>query len=283
MSPLMNVAELRQKLTDPDLLIVDCRHDLQDREVGRRAYAQGHVPGAIHVHLDEHLCGPKTGSNGRHPLPAADVLARTLGQLGVGPGVSVLAYDASGGMFAARLWWSLSWLGHSSVQVLDGGWAAWCALGAPVETISQPRQPASWLARPQPGWTVGVDEVLANLATRDNLLVDARAPARFAGQQETLDPVAGHIPGAVNRCFLDNLAEDGCFKSPDALRAEWLAVLGAWSARQGVHQCGSGVTACQNLLALEVAGLSGGRLYPGSWSEWCADASRPVQHGDGTC
>lgn len=235
-----------------------------------------HIPGALHLHLDHDLSGVKTGGNGRHPLPDPHQLARRLGELGVGPASRVVAYDASGGMYAARLWWLLRWIGHASVQVLDGGWQAWLAIGGATSDQIPAMHPHHLTPHVQPGWAVNTDDVLANLETNQFLVVDARAPGRFAGQGETLDPVGGHIPGARNRFFQENLGADGRFKSAEQLRQEWGTVLKEWQADASVQQCGSGVTACHNLLALEVAGLSGARLYPGSWSEWCSNPSRPM-------
>jgi len=258
------------------LVVLDCGFDLVDTTAGERAHAAGHVPGALYAHLDHDLSGPKTGRNGRHPLPARDVAAVTAGALGIQPGVQVVAYDAQGGPYAARAWWLLRWLGHREVAVLDGGWAAWLAAGGAAETTVHARPggaayPVSAPAMP----TVDADAVLAGLGRL--AVLDARAGERFRGEVEPLDPVAGHIPGARLRFFKDNLALDGRFKPAAQLRAEFEAM--ALPAESVVHQCGSGVTACHNLLAMEHAGLAGSRLYPGSWSEWCADGSRPVARG----
>jgi thiosulfate/3-mercaptopyruvate sulfurtransferase len=276
--PLIQPDELAARLGESGLLICDCRHDLVDAEAGRRAYALGHVPGAHFLHLDDDLSGPRTGSNGRHPLPDPQRFAQRMAAIGLAPDVEVVAYDASGGAFAARLWWLLRWLGHDRVRVLDGGWPAWMAVGGEVSVASAQQVPKAWEAIPRP-WTVSVHDVVANLTRRAFQLIDARAPGRFAGEGETLDPVAGHIPGARNRFFQLNLDGSGRFKSPEQLRAEWQPVLAGLSPDQIVHQCGSGVTACHNLLALELAGYSGSRLYPGSWSEWCSDPTRPIATG----
>jgi len=276
---LISAAQLLRRIDEPDLVIVDCRHDLSQVEAGRVAYLAGHLPGAVFLHLDDDLSGPKTGTNGRHPLPDAARLAQRLGEEGIGPGSHVVAYDGSGGIYAARLWWLLRWLGLGTVQVLDGGVAAWQAAGGSMTTTLPAISPTRLEARLQPGLTVDVDTVLANLDRQEFVVIDARAPGRFAGEGETIDPVAGHIPGARNRFFQHNLAADGTFKPAETLRAEWTTVLAGLDARDVVHQCGSGVTACHNLLALDVAGLAGGRLYPGSWSEWCASPARPVARG----
>jgi thiosulfate/3-mercaptopyruvate sulfurtransferase len=259
---------------DPAWRIVDCRHDLTDTGAGERAYRDGHIPNAHFLHLDRDLSGPKTGKNGRHPLPDPETLARRLGHIGISNATQVIAYDDSGGMFAARLWWLLRWLGHDNVAVLDGGLSAWRKAGLPLTDEAPVSSPArfDWkLAQP----TVKADDLQLLLHSPDILIVDARAPDRFRGENETLDPVGGHIPGAVNRFFKDNLAADGRFKPAAQLRSEWDTVLNGRRAAAVVNQCGSGVTACHNLLAMEIAGLHGARLYPGSWSEWCSDPARP--------
>lgn len=279
MSALISAQALLPLLDQPELLLFDCRHDLSQPEAGRQAYAQGHLPGAHFLHLDEDLSGPKTGRNGRHPLPDAQQLASRLAGLGLDTGRRVVVYDAQGGMYAARAWWLLRWLGFSAVQVLDGGLPAWLRAGGPLSTQVPSAQASSWQPQPQAAWSVDADTVLDNLDRQDFVLIDARAPGRFAGEGETLDPVAGHIPGALNRFFQLNLDADGCFKPAKQLRREWLALLDGRDVHDTVQQCGSGVTACHNLLALDLAGLPGSRLYPGSWSEWCADANRPVARG----
>jgi thiosulfate/3-mercaptopyruvate sulfurtransferase len=199
--------------------------------------------------------------------------------LGIDAQKQVVAYDQGSGMFAARLWWMLRWLGHDAVAVLDGGFDKWVREGRPVETTVRAPGPAAFSAR-HVGPLVHADDVLRCLGTRDCMLVDARAPERYRGEVEPLDPVAGHIPGARNRPYGSNIAADGTFKSPEALRREFAALLGATPLERVVHYCGSGVTACHNALAMEIAGLPGTRLYPGSWSEWCADTSRPVARGE---
>ncbi len=275
-SPLLSVAAL-QASSATQFCVVDVRHDLQAPEAGRTAYLAGHIPGARFLHLDEDLSGPKTGRNGRHPLPDPEQFAARLAAQGIATDTHVIAYDAQGGMYAARLWWMLRWLGHGAVSVLDGGWQAWLAAGVaqqagPAAEVA----PASFQRRAPLVSARSVSEVLANLHAAAELVVDARAPDRFRGENETLDAQAGHIPGARNRFFKDNLAADGLFKQPAQLRSEWLAVLGDYAPATVIAQCGSGVTACHNLLAMEVAGLSGAALYPGSWSEWSSDAARPV-------
>ncbi|HEX2830905.1 MAG TPA: sulfurtransferase [Burkholderiales bacterium] len=273
---LISAEELAANLRKPDWAIFDCRHDLADYEHGRRAYRESHIPGAAFVHLDEDLSGPKTGGNGRHPLPHSRTFALRLGALGVGNTTQVVAYDASGGYYGARLWWMLRWLGHTRVAVLDGGWQRWTQRGFEVSTEVPVPQPTTFAILARPRAAVDAAFVASHLDDAKTLVVDARSPDRFRGENETLDPVAGHIPGAANRFFRLNLAEDGSFKPPERLRGEFEALLGGREAAAVVHQCGSGVTACHNLLAMEHAGLAGSRLYPGSWSEWVSDRSRPV-------
>ena len=248
-------------------------------EKGETLYREGHIPGARYVSLDAHLSGPKTGANGRHPLPSPEAAAASFGSLGVSPRSQVLLYDADMGMFAARGWWMLRWLGHERVAVLDGGLAAWQRAGLPVTAAIERWAPAVFTPAPAEARRVPAGDVLAHLGEPGRVLVDARAGDRFRGQNETLDPVGGHIPGAVNRFFQLNLTPEKTFNAPDALRAEWSAVCGH-DASQVVMYCGSGVTACHNLLALEHAGLPGARLFPGSWSEWCAVPERPRAAGD---
>ena len=276
---LLTTEELAKHLDDPAWVAFDVRHDLADLEAGRKAYAEGHVPGAYFLHMDEDLSGPKTGRNGRHPLPDVHAFAQRIARCGVEPRTQVVAYDAMGGSFAVRLWWMLRWLGHERVALLDGGWPAWVREGRPVSRETPPERAGSFAPRPRLGATVDaafVERFRNDAAVR---MVDARAPARYAGAQEPLDPVAGHVPGAVNRFWQQNLAADGRFKDAPALREEWAAALGGGEAANSVHMCGSGVTACHNLFALAVAGLGDARLYPGSWSEWCADPARPVATG----
>jgi thiosulfate/3-mercaptopyruvate sulfurtransferase len=275
---LIGTEALASLLADPDVVVVDCSFDLADTGAGEAAYREAHVPGAAYAHLDRDLSGPRTGTNGRHPLPAPDVLVRTLGRLGIGPGVQVVAYDQDSGMYASRLWWLLRWMGHGAVAVLDGGFAKWVAEQRPVSAGVEVRPSREFTGRPRPELMVPAAEVPKVAASVRARLVDARAPERYRGEVEPLDPVAGHIPGAVNHFFQRNLA-NGCFRAPDQLRAEFHASLGEVAGDQVVCYCGSGVTACHNLLALEHAGMTGARLYPGSWSEWVADPARPIERG----
>jgi len=262
------------------LVLLDCGFDLADVQAGTRAYASGHLPGALYAHLDSDLSAAKSGRNGRHPLPSREAFAATVARWGVRAGVPVVCYDDQGGAYAARAWWMLRWIGHAEVAVLDGGRAAWLAAGGAIETTT-PRAPEEGVA-PYPlnqasisMPTVEADRLLASLGRLT--VLDARAGERFRGEVEPLDPVAGHIPGARNRFFKDNLGADGRFRPVAELRAAF-AAFGTDPTRV-VHHCGSGVTACHNLLAMEHAGLGGSALYPGSWSEWCADPERPVARG----
>ena len=273
LSLLVTAAELA---AHPEWRVFDCRHDLKNTEYGRQAYARGHIPGALFLHLDEDLSSARTGSNGRHPLPDVSALARRMAECGVDADVPVVAYDNEGGIFASRLWWMLRWLGHDRVAVLDGGLAGWKRSKRSLEEQIPVVAPRKFVARPR-DMAVTTAQVLANLPTQARLILDARSPERFRGENETLDPVGGHIPGAVNRFYFENLDDAGCFfKAANELRAEFDAVLGGRQPADVIQQCGSGVTACHNLLAMELAGLSGSKLYPGSWSEWCADSSRPA-------
>lgn len=277
---LVSAEETAAHLNDPEWVICDCRHDLADYSAGYRAYRTGHIPGARFLHIDVDLSGPKTGLTGRHPLPHPATFCLRLGALGIDNTKQVVAYDDSGGAYAARLWWMLRWVGHTRVAVLDGGWAAWQRAGLPL-TVAQPAiEPVAFNSRVQPQTAVDSALVTACLQDRKAQVIDARAPERYRGENETLDPVAGHIPGAINRFFQLNLGDDGRFKPAAALKTEFGAMLNGHTPDAVIHQCGSGVTACHNLLAMEVAGLSGSRLYPGSWSEWVSDRRRPVATGN---
>jgi thiosulfate/3-mercaptopyruvate sulfurtransferase len=275
---LISTADLAERLDAPGLVLIDVRHELSQPDWGEAQYRAGHLPGAIFLHLDRDLSAPKTGTNGRHPLLAPEAYAKVFGRAGIDDTTEVIAYDQNQGTYAARLWWMLRWLGHDAVAVLDGGFDKWRREAHPVST-EVPRLPVrKFIPRPR-RITVDAAGVQANLDTKALLVVDARGAERFRGDVEPLDPVAGHIPGAVNRPFTKNLSTDGTFKAPAALRAEYLAMLQGRSADTIVHQCGSGVTACHNLLAMEIAGLKGARLYAGSWSEWIADPARPRERG----
>ncbi|MFN7917755.1 MAG: sulfurtransferase [Vicinamibacterales bacterium] len=275
---LIETGALAALLDSPTLALIDCRFDLANVTAGEAAFAAGHIPGAVYAHLDRDLSAPKTGSNGRHPLPSPDAAAAAFGRLGIDAATQVVAYDAENGMYASRLWWMLKWLGHDAVAVLNGGFAKWTAEGRPTSAEPATRGARTFVASPRASMVVTAADVPAITASVATRLVDARAPERFRGDVEPLDPVAGHIPGAANYFFGQNLA-DGRFKSADDLRAGFRASLGEVTGDAIVCYCGSGVTACHNVLALEHAGLKGARLYPGSWSEWCADPSRGVEKG----
>jgi thiosulfate/3-mercaptopyruvate sulfurtransferase len=273
---LISTSELQTLLDRKQpLLLIDTGFDLADTAAGERAYAEGHLPDAHYLHLDRDLSAAKTGRNGRHPLPDREAFARLMAGLGLTAATQVVAYDAQGGMYAARLWWMLRWLGHEAVAVLDGGKSAWTgALSTETPAAAQASDFKAGTARVA---SIGADQLQAGLGRLR--LIDARAPERFRGEVEPLDAKAGHIPGASNRLFKNNLDGDGRFKPAAQLRAEFTALLAPYAPAEVVHQCGSGVTACHNLLAMEHAGLSGSALYPGSWSEWSADPARPVAKG----
>ncbi|CAN0626766.1 putative 3-mercaptopyruvate sulfurtransferase [Burkholderia multivorans] len=273
-----NLAELLAASAD-SVAVFDCRFDLADTGAGEAAYAAGHLPGAQYLHLDRDLSGRKTGKNGRHPLPSRDALVAALVDRGLKHGQQVVVYDAQGGMYAARLWWLLRWLGHDSVAVLDGGMQAWEAAGEPLTTDVSRIPVGNFRTQPPLEVTVDAQAVLANLTSRARIVIDARSPDRYRGENETLDRVGGHIPGALNHFFKDNLTAEGRFKSGHELRETFSALLGDTEPNRVILQCGSGVTACHNALAMEIAGLHGAALYPGSWSEWSADPARPVATG----
>ena len=274
--PLVSCEQLAAHLNDPDWRIVDCRHQLSDVGYGQRVYAEGHLPGAFFMHLDRDLSGAMSGCNGRHPLPDPQVLAAKFGAIGISSRTQVVAYDDAEGMVSGRLWWMLRWLGHDNVTVLDGGFNRWVKEGRPL-TRDIPVVLPTVFEVEQRDWVVTADDVLANIASPELVVVDARGPDRFRGENETIDPVGGHIPGARNRFFRDNLDADGRFRPAAELRREFLELFAGTPPDKTVMQCGSGVSACHNLIALELAGLTGARLYAGSWSEWCSDSARPVE------
>ena len=273
---LIDTATLAANLTQPGWVLVDCRFNLADTGWGEAQYALGHLPGAVYAHLDRDLSGLKTGRNGRHPLPDMETLQHKLGQWGIGPGTQVVAYDQDTSMTASRLWWLLRYLGHNAVAVLDGGLARWTAEGRPLRAGDEHPAPNTFTGQLQPHMLVeagDVEQLRQDPAAR---VIDARAPERYRGETEPLDKVAGHIPGAVNYPYLGNLAADKTFLPAEVLRQQLALALGDVPAHQAVVYCGSGVSAAHNVLALEHAGLSGAKLYAGSWSEWCADEERPV-------
>jgi thiosulfate/3-mercaptopyruvate sulfurtransferase len=277
---LIDTDALAARLDDLSWVIIDCRFDLADTEWGERAYAFGHIPRAVYAHLDRDLSGVKTGRNGRHPLPDAASLAATLGRFGVDDSAQVVVYDQDNGMFASRLWWELRWLGHDAVAVLDGGFAKWVAEGKPTGDRVEAPTARLFSPRPRPAMVADITEVDALRTRADARLVDARAPERYRGESETVDRVAGHIPGATNHFFKSNVDARGVFLPKEALQARLDSEFGGVEAQRIVNYCGSGVTACHNLLALEHAGIHGAKLYPGSWSEWSSDPARPIAGSD---
>jgi len=276
---LVSVEQLREHLNDPRWCVVDVRHDLFDAAAGIRAYREGHIPGAVLANIDTQLSGTKTGFNGRHPLPSRNDLIGAFRVWGINNDTQIVAYDAQGGQFASRLWWLARWLGHRSVALLDGGWSKWVSETRLTSREVSVRPRGNLTASDSTMPLVSMQQVLQQLEASDRILLDARTPERYRGEQEPIDPVAGHIPGARNRPWQQNLNADQTFKSPSVLRAEFNALLGKQAASQVAHQCGSGVTACHNVFAMELAGLPGSALYGGSWSEWIADPARPVATG----
>jgi len=278
---LISAAELAALLaSEPRPVVIDTSFDLADTDAWEKRFRASHLPGSHYLHLDRDLSAPKNGRNGRHPLPARSDFARTVAALGIGPETSVVALDAQGGVYAARLWWMLRWLGHRNVAVLDGGIAAWqCAGGTLTDQPSRAPGPAQAPYPDLPSLAPSVDAAGVTTRPPRQAVLDARSGERFRGEAEPIDAVAGHIPGALNRFHRENLVDGGAFKAPDRLRAEFGVLLGDRSPDEVIHSCGSGVTACHNLLAMEHAGLAGSLLYPGSWSEWSADPARPIARG----
>lgn len=275
-TPLISAAALQG--ASPAPLLLDCSFDLADAAAGEQAYALGHLPGALYVHLDRDLSGAKTGMNGRHPLRTRDEYAAWMASAGIGPDRDVVVYDRQAGMFAVRAWWVLRWMGHARVALLDGGLDAWVRAGGSLSTDVPVHTPVAITPPPAPAMpALDAGTVLACLPALR--LLDARAPERYRGDVEPIDRVAGHIPGARNRFFKDNLQADGTFKPAPQLRAEYAPLLDGAAPGSVVVSCGSGVTACHDVLAMEVAGLGTATLYPGSWSEWSADPARPVARG----
>jgi thiosulfate/3-mercaptopyruvate sulfurtransferase len=278
---LIDAATLLELAGSPLIAVIDCRFDLMNPEGGRREFLKGHIPGARYANLNEDLSAPITPDSGRHPLPSPRDFAATLGRLGISRASQVIAYDDAGGSFAARAWWLLRWLGHTSVAVLDGGLKAWIAAGGRLETGEEksiPALPVGGRIQPRADAEAVIDtaDIPAFLQDPEHLLIDARAAAPFSGSMEPIDTIAGHIAGAVNHPFSTNLGPDGRFLPAAELRRRWQERLAGRQPTDVAAMCGSGVTACHNLLSLEVAGLGGARLYAGSWSEWIKDPSRPV-------
>ena len=279
LTTLIATETLATHIDDASFAIVDCRFRLDDPGWGEREYEAAHIPGAVYAHLDRDLSSTPTGTNGRHPLPDPSELRRRLGTFGIAPGVQVVAYDQDTGAFASRLWWLLRWVGHRAVAVLDGGLAKWTAEGRPTRGGIERRKQSDFRGERNRDMIVDAATVTQVTKRRDWRLLDARAPERYRGEVEPIDKKAGHIPTAVNHPFQTNLTAGGTFRSPSELRGQFEASLGSVPPPQIIAYCGSGVTACHNLLAMEHAGLHGAKLYPGSWSEWSADASNPTATG----
>jgi thiosulfate/3-mercaptopyruvate sulfurtransferase len=276
---LVSTDELQAHLSDPNWVVIDVRFDLMNPALGRQAYVASHIPGAQFMDLNDDLAGTPNGRNGRHPLPDIATFASKLGAMGVDASKQVVVYDGGSMMFVGRLWWMLRWLGHDAVAVLDGGYAAWEKELRVVSSAPAAPRPTSFVAHPREHLRVSADTVLAGLAQSAHIVIDARAPERFSGASEPIDPVGGHIPGARNHPFAKNLGADGKLVPTAQLRAQFEALLSGRSAHEVVHSCGSGVSALANMIAMEAAGLTGSRLYTGSWSEWSSDPSRPVETG----
>jgi thiosulfate/3-mercaptopyruvate sulfurtransferase len=277
---LVSTEDLAAHLDDPAWIVFDCRFTLTDPNGGRQAYEKNHIPGARYVHLDDDLSAPVSPTSGRHPLPDPVTFADKLCAWGVGVNKQVVVYDDSFGSMAVRMWWMLRWLGHPGVALLDGGLPKWNREKRPLTAASPEIHKAACACLPEPTQIVDAHEVLRASQAKDALIIDARPDRRFTGEFEPLDPVAGHIPGSINWSFEENLDIDGTYLPPEALRENYQALLKGRPAWQVIHSCGSGVTACHNLLAMEIAGLPGSRLYPGSWSEWIRDPARPVATGE---
>ena len=273
---LINTENLSKHLRDPDWVIFDCRHDLSDLGKGERQYREGHIPGAGYASVDIDLSGEKTGTNGRHPLPSPAAFTAFLARHGVSNTSTIVAYDDVGGQFASRLWWLARWIGMKNVLLLDGGIPKWTADGGTLSTDVPAPTPAPLRGQPDPQMVWSAADVLAHLDDGDTALIDARAAERYRGETEPIDPVAGHIPNAANRFYKSNLNADLTFRAAEEIRNEFLVLTNQKRADQVVHYCGSGVTACANLFAMEYAGLPGSKLFPGSWSEWVSDPARPV-------
>ncbi|MEM6805123.1 MAG: sulfurtransferase [Bacteroidota bacterium] len=275
---LISVKSLKEHLNRPDWQVFDCRHELKDVEAGRKAYASGHIPGALFAHMDDDLSGEIIpGTTGRHPLPAPDQFLETLQNWGLNEDTQVVVYDDKGGGLAARMWWMLKAMGHEQVAVLNGGLQAWEAAGHDLST-EIPQVPKGNISlNMQEGVAVNVKEVEEKSKSGQGILIDARAAMRYKGEMEPIDPVAGHIPRAISAPWMENLGEDKHFLSAAELKARFEGILGEHAPSESICYCGSGVTACHNLLAMEYAGLTGAKLYPGSWSHWITDAGREIE------
>ena len=277
---IISAAELNQHITDPDWAVVDCRFSLDDTERGRRDYLNAHIPGAVYAHMDEDLSGTKIpGKTGRHPLPGIGAFSDILSKWGIDSGTQVVVYDDSTGSMAARLWWMLKWLGHEQAALLNGGWLAWIRAELPSRSGPETRPPRRFEPREMPGAHAGADQVGRYGSDPSHVILDARSGPRFRGEVEPIDPVAGHIPGAVSAPFEENLSPEGLFLPPEVLRRRFEKLIKSVPTENVICYCGSGVSAAHNLIAIAYAGLGMARLYPGSWSEWITDPSRPVAQG----
>ncbi len=278
---LISTHDLTDYIDNTDWVIVDCRFDLADASWGKRQYLESHIPGAVYAHLNSDLASPVIpGATGRHPLPDIDEVAKKLSAWGIDQLTQVIVYDQDSGMFAARLWWLLRWLGHEKVAVLDGGWQKWKRDGLPVQNEIPAKEPATFIPRLQTGLIADVDDVIACQNNPNQKLLDARSADRFRGENETLDPIAGHIPGAISVPLMDNLDADNCFRPASELEGRFRDILDKTSAKEAIVYCGSGVTTAHNILAMVHAGMDEPRLYAGSWSHWITDPSRPVSTGE---
>lgn len=282
-STLINVADLKANLNESDLIVVDCRYSLTQPDLGRRRYQEGHISGAIYAHLDDDLSGDfQPNKTGRHPLPELGFFIKKIESWGIGNDSQVVAYDDTGGAIAARLWWMLRWLGHDAVAVLDGGWVHWRNKGYPVETSTEERIANSFSANPNYQMIVESDEMELLVESPHSMIIDSRSADRYRGENETIDPIAGHIQGALSAPYQDNLTSRGTFRDRSELCKRFLALFEGNPADDAVFYCGSGVTAAHNLLAMVHAGFDIGRLYVGSWSEWITDPMRPISTGSET-
>ncbi len=277
---LVSTTELAVKIGDPSCVIFDCRHDLFDAGKGERLYREGHIPGAIYANVDTDLAGEKSGTNGRHPLPSPAAFTAFLARNGVTNTSKIIAYDDVGGQFASRLWWLVRWIGLTDVSLLDGGISKWIADGHALSRDVPVPKPVALRGHADPLMALDADEVEAGLEIASATLIDARAPERYRGEVEPIDPVAGHIAGAKNRFYKENLNADLTMRSPAEIKTAFASMMNAPHANEVVHQCGSGVTACANIFAMEYAGLKGSKLYAGSWSEWITNPARPIVKGN---
>ena len=280
---LIEAAELKKDLeSGKEFLLFDCRSDLTNPKAGYESYSDGHIPSAIYVDVDHDLASEKNGQNGRHPLPTIEQWVKTCASLGITKDITAVIYDNQSCMYAVRMWWMLRATGYSNVRLLNGGYAAWLAAGFTSEKTDSQRPNTPTAASRMTGAVGYKDALLAsdllkNLSSKKFMILDARSADRFRGENETLDPVGGHIPGAINRFFKNNLEVNGQFKSADVLAKEFKDLLGETPSESIIHQCGSGITACHNMFAMELAGMNSSMIYPGSWSEWCADPARPIE------